>query len=255
MSHSTFDLSLVLACYNEGPLLVQSVQEILTVLDATRLAYELIFVDDASTDHTKELIEDIAGKARGLVPIRAIFHEKNIGRGGTVCDGFQLARGEVVGYLDVDLEIRAHYIPACVLAIRQGHDVAVGKRIYKFRWRSIDRYVMSKGYAWLVKRVLGLRGVTDTESGCKFFRREKVLPLLKRCRDTGWFWDTEIMTLAWLAGLSIVEIPCLYLRRFDKASSVRPVRDSIEYFAKLLRFRARIARLRTGGACLDESNS
>lgn len=254
MNHSSFDLSLVLACYNEEPLLLRNVQEILTVLDATRLAYELIFVDDASTDRTKDLIEQIVRKNRESVPIRAIFHEKNIGRGGAVRDGFLAAQGDMVGYLDVDLEIPASVILPCLLALRQGHDVAVGKRIYKFRWRSIDRSVMSRGYAWLVQRALRLHGLTDTESGCKFFRRNKVLPLLKQCQDNGWFWDTEIMTLAWLAGLSIVEIPCLYFRRFDRASSVRPLRDSIEYFAKLLRFRARVAKLRTGGAHLDESN-
>lgn len=244
----------MLACYNEGPLLLQSVQEILSVLEATRFSYELIFVDDASTDQTKDLIEDILKKNQGRVRIQALFHKTNIGRGGAVRDGFLAAQGDMVGYLDVDLEIPASVILPCLLAWRQGHDVAVGKRIYKFRWRSFDRYVMSRSYAWLVQRVLRLHGLTDTESGCKFFRRDKVLPLLKRCQENGWFWDTEIMTLAWLAGLSIVEIPCLYLRRFDKASSVRPLRDSIEYFAKLLRFRARVAKLRTGGAHLDESN-
>jgi glycosyltransferase involved in cell wall biosynthesis len=184
--------------------------------------------------------------------MQALFHERNMGRGGAVRDGFLAAQGDMVGYLDVDLEIPASVILPCLLALRQGHDVAVGKRIYKFRWRSFDRYVMSKGYAWLVRRVLGLHGLTDTESGCKFFRRDKVLPLLKWCQEIGWFWDTEIMALSYMAGLKIVEIPCLFLRRFDRASTLKPLRDSIDYFVRLLRFRAKITQVRASLVRLDE---
>ena len=222
-------------------------------MEATRFSYELIFVDDASTDQTKDLIEDILKKNQGRVRMQALFHERNIGRGGAVRDGFLAAQGDMVGYLDVDLEIPASVILPCLLALRQGHDVAVGKRIYKFfLGRSFDRYVMTRGYAWLVQRVLRLHGLTDTESGCKFFRRDKVLPLLKRCQENGWFWDTEIMSLSYMAGLKIVEIPCLYLRRFDRPSTVRLLRDSIDCFVRLLRFRARIAEVRASLACLDE---
>ena len=159
-------------------------------------------------------------------------------------DGFLVATGDVIGYLDVDLEIPAYFIVACLLAICKGHDVVIGKRIYKFKWCSLDRYLVSKGYAYLVRKVLRLHCLTDTESGCKFFQREKVIPLLSRCRETGWFWDTEITALCHMAGLNIIEIPCLFLRRSEKASSVRLIRDSMDYFVKLFQFRTRIAELR-----------
>lgn len=230
-------LSLVLACYNEGPTLRESLRDIVAVLEATRFSYELIFVDDASRDRTPELIQSLCQEYAARLPIRTIFHQQNTGRGGAVRDGFLAARGEIVGYLDVDLEVPAHYLVSCVMAIQQGCDVAVGKRVYTFAWRSLDRYFMSKGYAWLVRRALRLHGLTDTEAGYKFFRRDKVLPLLAQCQETGWFWDTEIMALAHQAGLSINEIPCLLVRRFDKVSSVRPLRDSADYFMKLVRFR------------------
>ena len=236
------DLSLVLACYNEGPTLARSVETIRTVLDATRLTYELIFVDDASRDGTPDRIREIVQRSEGRPPMRVLWHERNTGRGGAVRDGLRLAQGELVGYLDVDLEIPAHAILACVLALRDGYEVAVGKRIYPFQWRSLDRFVLSKGYAWLVGQLLRLPGLTDTESGCKFFRGARVLPLLPRCEETGWFWDTEIMALCHAARLRITEVPCLFLRRSDKRSSVKPVRDSLDYFKTLLRFRARMAR-------------
>ncbi len=242
------DLSLVLACYNEEPILVQSVHEIVSVLEVSRFTYELIFVEDGSQDRTRELIAELREKYGTGIEIRALFHERNVGRGGAVRDGMLMSRGEIVGFIDVDLEVHARYIIPCLLAIRQGADIAIAKRIYKFQWRSLDRYLLSKGYAWMVKRLLRLPGITDTEAGFKFFQRAKLLPVLEHSQETGWFWDTEIVALAQVAGLVVVEVPCLYIRRFDKASSVRPLHDSLEYLVKLWRFRARLRKLRREGA-------
>src|SRR5436190_745890 len=108
-------------------------------------------------------------------------HDPNRCRGRTVSDGFRLARGAVAGYVDIDLEVPAYYIPVCVRAVREGADVATALRTYKFQLRSLDRYVMSKGYAWLMRRLLHVP-LIDTETGFKFFRRERLVPLLDRVR-------------------------------------------------------------------------
>jgi hypothetical protein len=79
--------------------------------------------------------------------------------------------------------------------------------------------------------------LNDTETGFKFFRREKILPVLGRTEDRGWFWDTEIMVRAHHAGLTIIEIPALFIRRFDKRSSLHPFGDTLDYARKLWRFR------------------
>ena len=124
-------------------------------------------------------------------------------------------------------------------AIRAGYDVATAKRNYTFRIRSIDRYLLSKGYSRLVKWVLGFP-LQDTETGFKFFNRAKILPVLEKTHDQKWFWDTEIMVRSYLAGLKIIEIPTLFIRRFDKQSTVNPLRDSVEYLVKLFRFKKQI---------------
>lgn len=230
------DLSLIIACYNEEPLLEESVRETLEVLDNTRLTYELIFVDDCSQDRTRELIDEIIAAYPGK-RIKKIFHEINTGRGGAVADGFRIAQGEIVGYVDIDLEVHARYIPAHYLAIKNhGYDVATAFRVYKFHWRSLDRYILSRGYAWLKSWFLGLP-VLDSETGYKFFRRDRLLPLLDDIEDTGWFWDTEVMAQAWVHGLNILEIPVLFLRRHEKVSSVNGVRDSLHYLRRLIRYR------------------
>ena len=231
-------VSVVLACYNEEEILARSFEEIRDTLDNLGRPYEIVFVDDVSRDRTREIIRDIVAAHPGR-PIRVILHEKNAGRGATVTDGFRAAKGDVVGYLDVDLEVHARYIPSLVQAIEKGADVATVRRIYAFQLRSLDRYVMSRGYSFLVRKLLRVP-IHDTETGYKFFRRERLLPVLDEIQDGGWFWDTEFMVRAFQRGLRLQEIPGAYVRRRDKTSTVSGLRDSIAYFAKLLRFRRRL---------------
>jgi dolichyl-phosphate beta-glucosyltransferase len=228
-------ISVVLACYNEEATLAVNFGEIRDTLDGLGEPYEIIFVDDVSQDRTRELIRSIV-KSHSDVEFQVLLHEINRGRGATVTDGFRAARGEITGYLDADLEVHSRYIPSLVRAIEKGADVATVRRIYAFQVRSLDRYLMSRGYSFLVRRMLGI-SVRDTETGYKFFRRETLLPVLAEIRDPGWFWDTEFMVRASRRGLRIEEIPGAYIRRFDKSSTVRGVRDSLRYFAKLLAFR------------------
>jgi glycosyltransferase involved in cell wall biosynthesis len=215
-------LSLVLACYNEAEHLEASFAEIRDTLEQARFPFEILFVDDASRDRTREILSAITA-AHPRLELRTILHQTNRGRGATVTDGFRAARGAVTGYIDVDLEVHCRYIPSLVRAIDNGADVATLRRIYAFQLGSLDRYLMSRGYSFLVRRLLDV-DLADTETGYKFFRRD-------------WFWDTEFMVRAARRGLKLVEIPGAYVRRQDKTSTVRGVRDSLRYFAKLVRFR------------------
>src|SRR5262249_44653735 len=130
----------------------------------------------------------------------------------------------------------SRYIPSLVRAVERGADVAVLRRIYAFQLGSLDRYVMSRGYSFLVRKMLGVT-LLDTETGYKFFRREILLPVIDAIEDRRWFWDTEFMVRAARRGLRIEEIPGAYIRRTDKRSTVRGIRDSIDYFGRLVRFR------------------
>jgi glycosyltransferase AglD len=235
------DLSLVVACYNEEPILEASIAETFRVLDRLKLETEVIFVDDASRDRTAEVIERIIARHPDR-RLRKIEHARNVGRGGTVADGIHAASGRIVGFIDIDLEVHPDNIRPCVLAVEEGHDVATALRVYRFYWHSLDRYVLSKGYRWLMRRTLKVP-LKDTETGFKFFRRERILPVLSATQDRGWFWDTEIMVRAYYEGLRIIEIPAAFVRRFDKQSSLRPLRDTHDYVVKLWRFRKVAAEL------------
>jgi glycosyltransferase involved in cell wall biosynthesis len=235
VSGTTPRVSVVLACYNEAEHIETSFAEIRETLVQTGWPFEILFVDDVSRDSTREFLQRIVDKHPHL-DLRLLLHDRNRGRGATVTDGFRAARGAIAGYLDVDLEVHCRYIPSLVRAIEKGADIATVQRIYAFQIGSLDRYFMSRGYSFLVRHLLGVP-FRDTETGYKFFRRETVLPLLDEIEDEGWFWDTEFMARAARRGLTVEEVPGAYIRREDKTSTVRGLRDSIRYFEQLLRFR------------------
>ena len=234
------DLSLVIACYNEESVLEGNFPQIIELLNSTIYSYEIIFVDDCSKDRTREIIDEIINQYKEI-QIKKIFHSSNRGRGKTVTDGFLVSQGNVIGYIDIDLEIHARYIPSMVNAINNGYDVATAFRIYKLdpTFFILFRHILSHGYRLLSRFILGHK-LKDTEAGFKFFSRAKILPILEKIENEGWFWDTEIMVLSFYHGLNIVEIPCLFIRNLKKKSTVSPIKDSISYLISLLKFRRKM---------------
>jgi len=228
------DVSLILPCYNEAQIFRESVSRIVHTLEATKYSYEIIFVDDKSEDETAKLIRGTIKKNKHM---RAVFHSRNMGRGSAVRDGLLEATGTVAGFIDIDCEVSPLYIPHMVdLIMKRKADVVIGRRFYRTNTQSIIREILSRGYRWLADRMVRTGGL-DTETGYKFFNRKKILPVLKRTKHNGWFWDTEIMVRAKGAGFDIVEVPVLFLRRFDKTSTVRPFRDIADYLISLWRLR------------------
>ena len=127
----------------------------------------------------------------------------------------------------MDLEVHARYIPSLVRAIEEGADVATVRRIYAFQLGSLDRYFMSRGYSWLVRRLLDVP-LHDTETGYKFFRREaRCCPCSTRSRIRAGSGTRSSWCARARRGLRIAEIPGAYVRRGDKTSTVRGLRDSV----------------------------
>lgn len=243
-SPAACDLTVVVACYQEESHLRESVRQLVATLDGLGRTYELIFLDDKSTDRTAQIVAEIVA---GQPHMRAVFHEQNVGRGGTVREGFRMAKGRIVGFLDIDLEVHCRYLPTVLAAIDAGADGATAFREYAVepRLASIVRHILSSGYRRLFRAVFTVP-FRDPETGFKFFVRDKILPVAAQTRDDHWFWDSEIMLLAHAAGLRVVEVPVRFERRADKASTVRVVRDVWRYLVAIRKFRRRMAAAARG---------
>jgi glycosyltransferase AglD len=234
------DLSLVLPCYNSALFLADSVASIDRALRLSGLRCELVFVDDGSRDGTAAVIERLVG---GRTDCQFLRHKHNTGRGRAVMDGMRQARGRAIGFTDVDLATPAHYVPLLAHEVFDGADVATALRVYLLSTPIVHRWILSRGYNWLVRTYLGM-DFFDSETGCKFFSREALRPLLEETQNSGWFWDTEIMVRAACRGYRIVEMPTAFVRRPELGSTVHLLRDTVDYFVHLLRFRSVVARLR-----------
>lgn len=229
------DVSIVVPCYNEAPHLRAHIDELIHVLDGMHLSYELLLIDDCSTDETTIRMRECA-LTYPHHAICTVFHTKNLGRGGTVTEGIRLAKGRFVGFLDIDLEVHARYVPAALIALERGQaDMVLAERFYRFQLFAWKRWLMSRGYRWLVQYLLNTPSL-DTEAGFKFFRREAILPVLERVRDQHWFWDTEVTIRALDAQLHVHIEPVLFDRDENKQSTVRAFRDSYRMFRALLDF-------------------
>jgi len=146
-----------------------------------------------------------------------------------VAEGFRLAKGRLVGYLDIDLEIGPWYLlPAFEKMATEQLDGVIAHRIYKldFHVTILVRQWMSIVFRKLSHATLQLP-LTDVAGGFKVFNREKILPVLDSCQSKHWFWDTELVYMACRQGLNIGEIPVLFLRRPAKESTVRMIPDTL----------------------------
>jgi glycosyltransferase involved in cell wall biosynthesis len=230
--HTT--LSIIIACYNEEPHLIQSVKEIQEVMDHTIYKYELIFIDDMSRDNTREKIKEVC---KGKENYRYYFHEKNVGRGGTVREGLLMAKGKYAGFLDIDLEVVADYIPAMITALENNYDAAIAYRYYDIlQFNGLSRATLSLCYRLLTRYYLKMN-IHDTEAGYKFFNLETTRDTISKTKNTKWFWDTEIIFDLIKNGKKIKEIPCLFLRKKDKKSTVRLIPDIIDYMKAIIEFK------------------
>lgn len=235
-------LSLVITTYREADVLAGSLPRIAAVLRGLGRACELVLVDDGSGDGTADRVEGMCAPYADLSP-RVLRHPTNRGRGAALRTGFHAATGTCCGYLDLDLEVDATYVPAALACLERGADVVVGVRTYCQDRPGVDvRTVLSVGYRHLSRFVLHHR-LKDTETGFKFFRRAALVPLLPHVREPGWFFDTEVMMVASLAGLRIAQLPVDFHRRIDKVSTVRVARDVRRYLGALARFARRRRRL------------
>lgn len=234
---SIVEFSLILPCYNEGPTFETSIKKILNVMNTLKDKWEIIFVEDFSEDGTKEKLKKITSDIKNSI---TIFHKRNEGRGKCVVDGIKKARGEICGFIDVDLEVSPSYIPLFIENIKKGNDIVVAERFYE-SGGSVTRFVASKGYSAIVKFFLNLP-IRDTEAGYKFFNRRKIISVIRDTKNKHWFWDTEICALAHYKGLRLTEIPVLFKRRFDKKSTVRMVPDIIHFGLNLIKFKVKLLK-------------
>jgi glycosyltransferase involved in cell wall biosynthesis len=227
----TLDVTIVLPCYNERAHVVAEIERITRAMDASGFSYELMAIDDKSTDDTLKVLRE----AQPRFPhMRLIAFARNGGSGTARRIGSQEAHGRIVVWTDADMTYPNERIPEFVqyLVDNPHVDQVVGARTSEQGSHKVAR-VPAKWVIRKVAEVLAGTKIPDLNSGLRAFRREVSLPYL-RLLPPGFSCVTTI-TLAFLSNQHQVDyLPIDYAKRSGK-SKFHFFRDAYRYILQVLR--------------------
>lgn len=231
-------LSLVIPSYNESEVLSKNIEKALSYFTGKDYVFEIIVIDDGSSDKTKDLLSNIS---KNHCNIKSIYNIQNRGKGFSVKTGVLNAQGEYILFSDADFSTPIEELEKLMPNFTQGYDIVVGSRSIKnsqvLLKQSWIRQSMGKIFNFLA-RLLGLVNMKDTQCGFKCFRKDAAKRIFKLQRLNGFCFDVEVLTIAKRLGYQIKEEPVVWINRVN--SRVRIIRDSLSMFFDLFRIRSSI---------------
>jgi glycosyltransferase involved in cell wall biosynthesis len=239
----------VIPCWNEEKNLESGVlDEVHRFLAAQPYTWEVVIVDDGSTDQSRRLIETFVGQKPGF----ALFDIPHGGKPAAVWAGIQRARGEVVLFTDMDQSTPIQELSKLLPWYEQGFDVVIGSRGMAREGSSFLRQAGSFVFLNL-RRLALLRSICDTQCGFKSCRREAALEVFPRLqyfhqaeRPTGWkvsAYDVELLYLFEKAGYRIKEVVVSWHHR-DKSITKSQKGELTRYIHESLEMAREVARVK-----------
>lgn len=223
-------VSIIVPAYNE----MDTIEAVLARLVALPLDKEIIAVDDASTDGTREYLEKVAKEGK----VKVLFHPENRGKGAAIRTALAQVTGEVVAIQDADLEYVPEEIPKLLEPIeRQGADAVYGSRflgtIEGMSWMS---RVANRALTFATNLLFRV-GISDEATCYKVVRSDLLRSLNLRCKR--FEFCPEVTAKLGKRGIGIVEVPITYRARTGKEGKKITWRDGVEAVLTLLRYRIR----------------
>lgn len=217
-------VSIIIPAYNEQEAIQRVLEEIVAVMDPLGRPYELIVVDDGSTDETALRCELCRG-------VTVISHDRNRGVGAARTTGVRAARGEYIVMSDADGTYPVDRIPDLVEALDEC-DMVIGARSREMGTMRLLRSA-AKEFIRLLASYMTRTRIPDLNSGLRAMRRSKVLEFL-RILPTTHSWVSTI-TMAFLSsGYDVRWIPIEYHKRIG-SSTFHPIADTYNYLSLVVR--------------------
>ncbi len=235
-------ISLCIPMYNEEAIVSETV-DMLTDYMNNRFGkdYEILLINDGSSDRTEILARKCAEKYEG---VKVIGYTPNRGKGYAVRAGVTAASGEVVMFTDCDLAYGTDVIGEFYEALKKDPecDVAVGSRKIHprgYEGYSFIRKLASKTYRLLLRLFFGLT-LSDSQCGCKAFRKRAADAIFSHCKIDRFAFDYEAILVGQKAGARFCEIP-VYIVNHRK-SSIHLFRDTVRMLRDLSKMKKRIKK-------------
>jgi glycosyltransferase involved in cell wall biosynthesis len=221
--------------YNEAACLQGSYARIVAYLATLHVPYEVILVNDGSTDDTQAICHGIVNTHPCA---QMATYPVNRGKGYAVRTGILHSAAKYVIFTDADLAVPVHFIGACLQELGKGLPIVIGSRHLpgsRFKVREgIVRQVLGEIFRRFAKISLDLK-TSDITCGLKGFRKEAAVAIFSRSRIDRWGYDAEIIFLAQKLGFDIKEVPVEWYHSFD--SKVHVGTDSVRTLLELFRIR------------------
>lgn len=229
---SDFLISIIIPGYNEEKRILASLASLCAFCEEHFVAYEIVFVDDGSTDHTRAMIKSFQNPR-----VRLVAYDDNQGKGFAVRKGMLEAKGPYRFFTDADLPYDLEAFLSAIDTFQSGPcDVVVGARDHP---DSADRSGLtwfrrraSKIFSVLVRSLLNVN-VKDTQCGFKGFTAEAAEKLFSASTVNGYAFDVELLVLARTLGLEVCKVPVTQVKR--NYSKVRMSLDAPMMFRDVLK--------------------
>jgi dolichyl-phosphate beta-glucosyltransferase len=223
-------LSVVIPAYNEERRLGPSLEKVFSYLKGRRRPFEVLVVDDGSSDGTAPLVRKLSKKHKGL---RLVMNGGNRGKGASVRHGVEQAKGTEILMSDADLSTPIAELAALEKALKRA-DIAIGSRALD-RGRITRRqpfYREAGGRFFnLLVRALTVKGIADTQCGFKLFKAEAARRIFAMQKVPRFGFDVEALFLAKKLGYRVAELSVAWEN--SPETKVRPVRDGLRTFLDL----------------------
>lgn len=199
-------VSILIPAYNEASSILEMVRETVRAMDELALDYEIIVIDDGSSDETPE---SIARATRDFTHVRSVRLPENTGKGNALKRGFQASGKELVCFLDADLDIHPFQVRSLLDEMtRTGADVVIGSKrhpLSKVEYPRIRQFY-STIYYYLILVLFHLP-IKDSQTGIKLFKREVLERAFPRIVSMQYVMDLELLLVANYLGYKIATAP------------------------------------------------
>lgn len=229
-------LSVIMPAYNEENCIYQNLLTTSRSIRQFHPDYEIIVVNDGSSDHTLE--EALRARDEDS-HIKVATYHVNRGKGGAICEGISRASGEYIAFLDADLDLAPEHLHAFLdTMLDEDAHIVIGSKLHRNSRLNypLKRKIMSYGY-YMILRILFHLDIKDTQTGVKLFRAEVIKPIAQELTTTGYAFDIEILARASRMGCRIVEMPVTvdYKRGLENGTTRIRLKDIFVMFFDTLK--------------------
>jgi glycosyltransferase involved in cell wall biosynthesis len=228
-------ISLIVPAYNERLGIGRTIAEARSFFEGRGLSYEIIVAADGD-DGTREHVAELAA---GRTDLKVLGSVERRGKGHGIRQAVQLARGRIIGYTDADNKTPIGEFDKFRVALDGGCEVVMGSRSLRAarieKKQKFYRQVGSHVFRWVLRSILSLPGIGDTQCGFKFFQHTIAKDLFHRQRIDGYMFDVEILYLAIQSGYRIEQVPIRW--RDDGDSRLQVIRGNLRNILDVLKIR------------------